>query len=450
MAAARGRKRYVKNFTWAATVVALYCGAYGVRDPSQNALVDYKYKRTRIGQFTNTALQNYTEFCGPCRFDPRKWEYTTCQDRADYFVGKYRSSPEGAVKDVMDLRPDYCRISRYNLTELLPSASSKKSSASVSMFAESHTDVIARQSTTSADLLSIFVYTLPNEVGTQMVDEMRLGYSNGTFTYENFKSDIAIIDLFGSYPKQTRDPSAADLFVVPYPHSSHCLWTTAQPGHTWLHKCRQVDAATIRDKVFSQLAHYRGHEKRHIFINTMESFHTHANLLQVPFALTIGPRQKSTHIVVPYLNDDPSYQPSVVRGRDPKWWIRPRKFSVAYYFGSINKKMKNTSHRKFRQYLLEEVRTNWTSSPYLGGLPYIIEDLSSDSHYDNDFFSEVYRNSIFCPALPGDAPTQKRFFDVIVMVSNVSQLEQDSNSHALLRRAAYQWCYRFLPVVELL
>lgn len=400
------------NLTWAATVCLLYYRVmhHSVLPPGvPSQLIDYKYKQT--------TLQNYTEFCGPCRFDPNanKWAFTTCQDRADYFVAKYRSVPDEAVKEVMALRPDYCRISRYNLTELLPSISAKERSASVSsMFAESHPEATAHQSTMSANLLSIFIYTLPNEVGAQIVDEMRLGYANGTYTYQNFKSDIAIIDLFGSYTKQTRNPSEADLFVVPYPHSSHCVWTAAQPDHKWLHNCRQVSAATLREKVFSQLEHFRGNENRHIFINTMETFHTHAILRQVPFALTIGPREKSTHIVVPYVNDDPSYQPSVVRGRDPKWWTRPRKFSVAYYFGSLNKQMKKTSQRKFRQYFLEEVRTNWTSSPYLGGLPYIVEDLSSDG-YNDDFFSEVYRDSIFCPALPGDAPTQKRFFDVTAM-----------------------------------
>ena len=416
MAAARGRRRLV-NLTWAATV-CLYFGAQRF-SASPSPLIDYMYKHKQ------TPLQNYTEFCGPCRFDPNADKWVTCQDRADYFVKKYGSSPEGAVKEVMNLRPDYCRISRYNLTELLPS---KERSARVSMFAESRPEVIAHQSTRSADLLSIFIYTLPNEVGAQMVDEMRLGYSNGTYTYENFKSDIAIIDLFGSYPKQTRDPNEADLFVVPYPHSSHCVWAAGQPGGTWMHGCRQVSAATLHEKVFSQLVHYRGNERRHIFINTMETFHTHATLRQTPFALTIGPREKSMHIVVPYVNDDPSYQPSVIRGRGPKWWTRPRKFSVAYYFGSRNMRMKKTSQRKFRQYFLEEVRTNWTSSPYLGGLPYIVEDLSSGG-YNDDFFSEVYRNSIFCPALPGDAPTQKRFFDVAAMARTVFQIIVQFFSH---------------------
>jgi hypothetical protein len=44
------------------------------------------------------------------------------------------------------------------------------------------------------------------------------------FSYrQNYNMDIAYLDKFYRYPYQTKDPSKADIFVVPYPHKSHCI-----------------------------------------------------------------------------------------------------------------------------------------------------------------------------------------------------------------------------------
>ena len=62
---------------------------------------------------------------------------------------------------------------------------------------------------------------------------------------------------------------------------------------------------------------------------------------------------------------------------------------------------------------MEEVQTKWPDS--LGGMPYAIRVMTRGHKPPSRFFTHMYKDSIFCPTLPGDTPPQKRFFDVIMM-----------------------------------
>ncbi|KAK1741967.1 hypothetical protein QTG54_007540 [Skeletonema marinoi] len=181
-------------------------------------------------------------------------------------------------------------------------------------------------------------------------------------TYENFKADLGLLDLFRTFPGRTKNPDEADIFVVPYPHASHCLQ-----------------------------------------LNTV--WHAHPLLRNVPLSLTHGPRlnEGGHHIVIPYLSDDPSFQPSAVKQRGEQ-----RKLALSYFFGSVNRNM-GKNYRWYRQLFLEE---------YLGHLPYVVESLGNHHLHSKNglgYFNSIYKHSVFCPVLPGDSPPQKRFFDVIIM-----------------------------------
>ena len=322
----------------------------------------------------------------------------------------------------MEEQPDKCAIRRFNLSNVVSDiVTAENITFDESMYSKLNNAPKKDKSTSLQNgNISIYVYDdniLPHNLGLGVETDMQQQYSHMNITYENFKADIAIINLFRTYPGRTQNPKEADLFVVPYLHASHCLQLNNIKG--WMWECRHISRNSIKVDVVGRLLYYKGNEKRHLFINTMEVWHAHPQLRNVPLSLTHGPRldEGGYHIVIPYLSDNPSFQPSVVSKRGKKWWLRPRKLALSYFFGSSNPRMRK-NNRRYRQYFLEEIRSNWTSSPYLGNLPYVVESLSDDRMHSKKglgYFNSLYKNSVFCPVLPGDNPPQKRFFDVIIM-----------------------------------
>lgn len=192
-----------------------------------------------------------------------------------------------------------------------------------------------------------------------------------------------------------------------------------------------MPAKTIQDEVLNRLQYYKGNEKSHLFINAFEAFHTHKLLKNVPLSLSLGPRGTGTgyQIVVPYINDQHAFQPSIIQQRPKAWWTRPRKYSLTYFFGATNKNMRGGGPRIYRLYMLEEVQNNWKDTPDLGGLPYVLQSMKNFNNTNYQFFSKMYGESIFCLVLPGDSTSQKRFFDVILNGCIPVVLGFDSGSH---------------------
>lgn len=259
--------------------------------------------------------------------------------------------------------------------------------------------------------VTIYFYdTLRDDVGEGLVEDTRRRYSHPNNTETNAQADIAVIDLFRTYPGRVYDPAAADVFVVPYPHASHCV---SKPTGVWMGACKHIPTAWMRDGVFSRLEHYAGeYNRRHLFLNVLNQGNSHPTMRATPLTITIGPKYASSNIVVPYMNNLPSFQPGAVRGRGVEWWTRPRTYSMAYFFGISNSKMRN-SPRVWRQHFMREVQENWNGT--LGGLPYAIRVMTRGRKPPSRFFTYVYKDSVFCPTLPGDTPPQKRFFDVVLM-----------------------------------
>ncbi|KAL7536111.1 hypothetical protein ACHAXR_006921 [Thalassiosira sp. AJA248-18] len=272
--------------------------------------------------------------------------------------------------------------------------------------------------------ISIYFYeTLRKDVGEDLVNKLREQYAQRNNTASNGQADIAIIDLFRSFPGRTDDPKEADIFIVPYPHASHCI---SKPGGIWLNACGHIGQNLVQDGVFKTLNHYAGNENRHLFLNVINQGNSNPVMRNTPLSLSIGPRYKGTNLLVPYLNNLASFQPSAIRNRDVSWWTRPRTYSLTYFFGISNSKMRS-SPRVWRRYFLENVQQTWPDN--LGGLPYAIRVMPSGKKPPSRFFSHMYKDSIFCPTLPGDTPPQKRFFDVIMMgcIPVVFSWDFDSN-----------------------
>jgi hypothetical protein len=362
----------------------------------------------------DTEIQNYTELCEGCRY----FTVGTCGERAQYLIKSYHASYNDAAKKVMEEDPR-CAVRRFNVSHIIADIVKMENyTSNGSMYSKLNKTVLDKEKPTWGKI-SIYVYEyddIPYNIGLGVEKNMAERYSSMNITYENFKADLAIIDLFRTFPGRTKNPDEADFFVVPYPHASHCLQLNERKG--WIHECRHISRSTIQNMI-GGLMHYQGNEKKHIFINTMEVWHAHPDLRNAPLSLTHGPRlnEGGYQIVIPYLSDDPSFQPSALIKRGEQWWLRPRELSLSYFFGSVNRNMRQ-NFRKYRGFFLEEVRANWTS-PYLGNnLPYVVESLGSQQLHSKNglgYFNSIYKHSVFCPVLPGDAPPQKRFFDVIIM-----------------------------------
>mmetsp|Transcript_28097 Transcript_28097/g.56732 ORF Transcript_28097/g.56732 Transcript_28097/m.56732 type:complete len:707 (+) Transcript_28097:97-2217(+) len=308
-----------------------------------------------------------------------------------------------------------------------------------------------------------YIYeNLPSKMTEDIERQILEAYSSNAITYQNFKADLVILRLFRSHPSRvfhinddanqnrsrTRGANAADnaainlenidLFVVPYPHASHCLLSP-----NWKNECMHVDDSLIQSQVLDKLNYYKGDlKRRHLFINTMEVFLAHPLLRTIGRSLTLGPRLSSIHsnvnhhdndelfehLIVPYFKDEPGYQPSIIHSCPLSlWYTRPRKYSFAYFYGSTNRRM-TRNYRIHRQYFLEEVAMNWKKVDLIGGKPFILEKIGHDGGSESDIESgqhgeqtqkrynqmKTYSQSVFCPTLPGDSPPQKRFFDVIL------------------------------------
>ena len=312
------------------------------------------------------------------------------------------------------------------------------------------------------ELLKVYVYegidpnftTTVEEIYTERVVE------NPTFDY-NIRGELVLFKLFRSYPGRTYNPEEADIFVVPYPHYYHCLHTM---GYSF--QCGRQKYKPLLDQLWSSLPFYDaigingkviGGPRRHLFITGVDNGLVHKRLSLVPLHVSIGPifkklsrLQHQDHfdpqrrpliqddqdlleikgdIVVPYVNDHPMYQPSMLHSysQDSNWTRSNRRYSMVYFYGINNRKMMdNGGGRRFREYFEKEITltygvfgdrklTNRTfKKRTLGGKPFLIRPISNDNDNVITNFFKIYKNSIFCLCLPGDGPAQKRFFDVIL------------------------------------
>jgi len=349
---------------------------------------------------TNSPLLSYfPDFCADCMWGGQQ----TCSVRADYLRDKYKTP--NPVETVMNDRVT-CRNPPLQIFWQDDGKDELDN-----MFSQPRA---SRENITTSPMLgniSIYFYeTLRKDVGDDLVDNTWKQYSHPNNSETNAQADVAIIDLFRTFPGRTEEPSAADIFIVPYPHASHCV---SKPTGVWLAACSHISHNQMKTGVFNTLNHYIGNEKRHLFLNVINQGNSNPTIRNTPLSITIGPRYKVPgNILVPYMNNLPSFQPSAIRNHGSDWWTRPRTYSMTYFFGISNSKMRN-SPRIYRKYFMEEVQNNWPDT--LGGLPYAIRVMDRGNKPPSRVFTHMYKDSIFCPTLPGDTPPQKRFFDVILM-----------------------------------
>jgi hypothetical protein len=224
----------------------------------------------------------------------------------------------------------------------------------------------------------------------------------------NYNNDIALIRWFQNYPLRTTDPKDADFFIVPYPHKSHCLCKLGTERTT---KC-SYGIDHIQENIIDKLEFYEQQKERHLFFLGVDWPMAHRQIRnEVKLSLSLGPSNNCVntvngscgHFVTPYLSIAPEYAVP----RKLEWFTdRPRYYSLGAAFGTP----KALSLR--RTFVANQTQILGSN---IGGMPHQIIDFGNLRHFiRQDDIITLYRNSTFCPILPGDNCPQKRFFEVIL------------------------------------
>jgi Exostosin family len=269
--------------------------------------------------------------------------------------------------------------------------------------------------------LRVYVYeTIPVQYTDEIISCIMRQAGVNASTSSSFSSlstkmaDVAIIQLFRTYPGRVYKVEDADLFVVPYPHAAHCYCADG-----WEKACGQVDDTTI-NTIFESLPYYNASTAaRHLFILSGIQYFMNDRLIQQPLKLVGGnlsPEEVATKatgtIVIPYLNDKAVFQQ--IFTAPASWWTRPRHIAFSFVYGAANKRNAGYDPRKIRKHFVK----NWAhrNRTELGGLPVYIHSFDPiNATPGNSMWTafDRYHDSLFCPILAGDSCQQSRFFDAL-------------------------------------
>ena len=193
-------------------------------------------------------------------------------------------------------------------------------------------------------------------------------WQGGYSTMRQYGADVTIIEKFKHYDNLVTDPNDADIFLVPYPHASHCRSPDENAG--WRH-CEGIDWRSSWDLVKSLPYFNEKTKNRHLFLLTQDLGNNHKLLEDMPLYVTLGgsknphhdhePPPNVTNIVIPPPITEPEYQPSTLAKRN---WTEQRNYSLYMNAGLIS------PDRKVFADILNHVKS-------IGGLPTLNSDIYS-------------------------------------------------------------------------
>jgi hypothetical protein len=253
----------------------------------------------------------------------------------------------------------------------------------------------------------------------------------------NRNGDVVLSKLFAQYhgPSRTYDPDQATLLIVPFPSQAHFHCKGAK---------NQKYYDTVQRGLIDKLKYLTPETKhKHVFFSSSVLPASNKWLRsEFPLVISLGfvqeacrqphgkERPNCGHIVMPYVNMNPDYQPNLVATKNFKP-IRERQFSVV---AKLNTKIsgRGADRVRFKQCAEEHMKLN---NGTLVNRPMMVGELSARRSMGNEVeILETYRDTIFCPCLRGDEPPQKRFFDVILSGCLPVVLE-----HPAIHDGHYSW-----------
>ena len=179
--------------------------------------------------------------------------------------------------------------------------------------------------TGSSTKLNIYVYELEDEFSLEKyIEEMNassLPKSNcdwnmnvcaeenwvGQYsTMRQYGADSTLIKLFRSYSNCVDDPRDADIFVVPFPHSSFCR----KYFSTSWYKCGNChhNHSNMAEKMLKSLKYLNEETKKfHLFLLTGDTENHVDALTRMHLYVSLGGQEfaGSTNIVIPPANTEP-------------------------------------------------------------------------------------------------------------------------------------------------
>ena len=172
--------------------------------------------------------------------------------------------------------------------------------------------------------------------------------------WDDSNTEYQIAQLFRSTPCRTRDPDEANLFVVPYPHESDCM-TSAHFHGGYGPGCPQVPTAKMQRliKWLNGQPSYNS-ENQHVFLTMYHQLMLRPEVQGFGIRVASTPQYpdpyQSGQFLVPLLNEALTHRPSYIMNLSDSWWTRPRKYSLAFIYGGLNKNMIKDQPRKYRRY----------------------------------------------------------------------------------------------------
>lgn len=278
--------------------------------------------------------------------------------------------------------------------------------------------------------LSVYVY---DDLPAEFTSEIEQHWTNTTTReilakssgqWDDSNTEYQIAQLFRSTPCRTGDPAKANLFVVPYPHQSDCM-TSAHFHGGYGPGCPQVPTSKMR-RLFGWLNEQPSYnsDNQHVFLTMYHRLMLRPEVQDLPLRIVSTPQYPNPyqpgHIVVPLLNEALTHRPSYIVNFSNSWWTRPRKYSLAFVYGRLNRNMKVRQPRVFRRYFhnsllnREKDLKSQGGNSTIGGLPYFVS-FGTFNKTESGLLdvTSVYEDSIFCPILPGDLPHARRIFDAM-------------------------------------
>lgn len=224
------------------------------------------------------------------------------------------------------------------------------------------------------------------------------------FSYrQNYNMDVAYLAKFRRYPFQTTDPMEADIFVVPYPHKSHCL---CHKDFTKNSAACTVPFGAMKDNVLDKLHYWespfiKNAKQRHLFFHGADWLQQNRVFRQATIAsmsVSLGPvlpcsqeRKLCGHVALPYVSTELDQQPFMAESA-PATSIWSNILDRPYFVGAALGASKDLQQRS--EFLKD--RKLWLGETIHGKRNWILNMGAKRTGKLSHVYKQIYRNSTVC------------------------------------------------------